>query len=155
MPAHNVTATGYYLANEGSYLINYYVQDVNNNESYSLYSTESIPSSQGKVIDSLSKLNVIEGFKFEARHSVLSGEVPAETDTVTAVQIEKYKTEGDPTVTIVDGKVLNINYYYTREVHTLTLDVWTNEDRNVKVYTQCFIKDQKPLQIMCLLTATH
>ncbi|MCR4610188.1 MAG: InlB B-repeat-containing protein, partial [Eubacterium sp.] len=136
MPAHDVTATAYYKAGAGAYRINYYIQDVDDNKSttYNLYSSETIESEQDSIIDaSIDNVSDIEGFTCVGHHSVYDNNPVAGYVTVSSENMAAYADERDPSVSAVT--TLNINYYFDRNVYTLTFDLWNNEERTKKVYT--------------------
>ncbi|MCR5227958.1 MAG: InlB B-repeat-containing protein, partial [Eubacterium sp.] len=136
MPAHNVTATGYYRANKGKYIINYYFQNIDTDTGYTLRSTEEVESSQGTIIDTSSNVNEYEGFTLKGHHSFISNGAKIETLTVTDSNFEAYAQESDLAVSAVDGQILSINYYFNRNIYNLTLNVWTDESRTTSVYTR-------------------
>jgi len=134
MPAENLTAAGSFTANQTSYKIHYYEENIPVNagdaEVYTLVDTldKTIVSRHGTAVSaSITDAEAIDGFT-AAYVTVSLGDVGG------TVPQEK-KTTASGTVSADESTALNINYYYTRNTYKLTLNVYSSNLRTDCIYT--------------------
>lgn len=160
MPENNITATGYFTPNDTSYIIDYYYQNIDD-DNFSYISSETkytyptgnkvtidgkpqdeyLPATHTNSID-LTKMTPeeIEGFTFYRRNAVngnAAGAIPPAANKDSA------------TISAIAGQTLHIAYYYTRNKYSITLNVYKGSriDVGAKIYTKIFadIKYDTPL----------
>ena len=134
MPADNLTASGSFLPADASYTIHYYEQNIPVNAwdaaTYTLVASmdKTVAARQGdKVTVSTAGAEKIEGFTAACVTVSLGGaggSVPSGSSA-----------SASGTVSRDAGSALNINYYCTRNVYALTLNVYDSSLRTNRIYT--------------------
>ncbi|MCF0113890.1 MAG: hypothetical protein HUJ56_00950, partial [Erysipelotrichaceae bacterium] len=132
MPANDVVATGYFVPEQVTYNIRYYLQDLDEagdtvGESYSLDDAynRSLKATYGDTLTFSDYVEVPDGFKFAGVHVTHGEETAPTTGTIEFV-------EGDTTTAGVND---TLNIYFTREKYTATLNVWKGKVNGDLQYT--------------------
>ncbi len=135
MPDKDIVVTGKFEPNDTKYYINVYLQNISD-DGYTAASTFALDAKRSRVLGGLcgysfnvssADFDAIDGFTF-AGISVTKGVAGG-----TAYPSDAADTK---TVTVdIPAKAANINVYYTRNVYTLTLNVWKGSVGVNKVYT--------------------
>lgn len=135
MPAYNITATGSFKAEDASYTINYYEENIAADSAPVQYSidsalTQTISEAHGETVTkTTAQAMAIEGFTIRAvtaTSGAAGGTQPGDLSGKTA------------TGTVSKTSQLNINYYYSRNTYSITLNIWKT-DRTTeanRLYTQ-------------------
>ena len=141
MPNRNLAATGYFASNDTAYLITVYTQDLTKNETTGEYTAAStytrdteadisVPAAHGVAITAkTADAPAVPGCTVAAV-TVTSG---APGDNVLPAGAG---TEAAGTVSAETGKRLYVNYYYTRNTYSLTLNVYKDNRDNTPFYTK-------------------
>ena len=131
MPANDLTATGSFSANDTTYVINCYEQDVTDLTSYALVASlgSTVAAKQG---DSVTKKasDAVAAVGFTAAYVTVSSGAPGGSTLPAGAG-----TSVTGTVSAQANTQLNINYYYTRNTYELTLNVYNSNLRKETVYT--------------------
>ena len=134
MPNKDISATATFKANETTYKINYYTQNLTAAEgetaTYTLTSTEEVAAYQADTV-SVKKTDArtLSGYSIIGVTKT-TGSAGGSSPDASTIQ-----DSAEGTVSAVAGSTLNINYYYTRQTYKLTLNLWKgnrNSDGVVK-----------------------
>ncbi|MCR4902858.1 MAG: InlB B-repeat-containing protein, partial [Butyrivibrio sp.] len=133
MPDKDITATASYTAKEGiEYVVNYYTENVLN-DSYSIYRSETRYDNQDTEITANSEgAGTIEGFTYKGVIITAGAEAGATVDEDTISSDTKTGT-----VSAVSEEKLYINYYYSRNKYSITLNVIKGGSSST-IYTHTF-----------------
>ncbi len=141
MPDEDLTATGSFKAQDATYQITYYQQNLKEDgtpaDSYALVSSQNTKlAKQGDEITAkLSEARLFDGFTPYAVAISEGGVSGAELPDTAVVKGEDQEAEDvsvTGTASAVEGKTLYINYYYTRNSYSITLKVWKDFLSNVQ-----------------------
>ncbi len=137
MPNQNLSATGSFVAQSAYYKVNYYVMNLDGT-AYTLLTeeTDTNTSSHDEVLDfAVSDAKDISGYTAQmvkvtygsaGTADATDASTTSATGTVSAIQPEEGNEDA---FTGTDG-TLQVNYYYSRNTYTLTLNVWRGDHSN-------------------------